>query len=49
MTNYHNKIIDEIIICLNRIDDNNYTNADIEIALNKINELRKELKGKEAK
>ena len=49
MTNKHSKIIDEIIICLNRIDDNNYTNADIETILTKLSKLRKELKGKETK
>ena len=43
MTNYHSKIIDEIIICLNRIDDNNYTNKDIEIALIDLSKLRKDL------
>ena len=49
MTNKHSKVIDEIIICLNIIDDGDYTSKDIENVLTKINKLRKELKGKETK
>lgn len=49
MTNKHDKLIDEIIICLNRIDSGNYTYEDLKTCYYNCSKIQEDINEKHKK